>query len=267
MFNKVLILLPCILGLTACATPAERFTDVAEDYGFYRFTVNSGTFGHQFYLNNGSNLNLNEEVLHVYLDGDGSPWMQRRWINEDPTSKNPMILDLMRQDRATSILLGRPCYHGFSKSPGCHFKYWTSHRYSNEVVISMAQALKNWLEKNSFKRIVLIGFSGGGTLAVLIAPHIANVQTVVTLAANLDVDAWSRHHGYSPLTESLNPAEFSLTADLRQIHIAGLNDRIVPAEIIKSYTAKQANATYLAYAGYDHHCCWAKAWQSILSKF
>ena len=267
MFNKVLILLSCILELTACATPAAHFAKVADDYGFYELTVNSGTFNHRFYIKTNPSLSLNKEVLHVYLDGDGSPWNRQRWLNEDPTSRSPMILELMRQDQTTSIFLGRPCYHGFSKSPACHFKYWTSHRYSNEVVISMAQALKNWLEKKPFKRIVLIGYSGGGTLAVLMAPHIANVQTVVTLAANLDVAEWSRYHGYSPLTESLNPATFSLSADIKQVHIAGLKDHIVPAQIIKSYTDRQVNATYLAYTNYDHHCCWVKAWKSILSKF
>ena len=267
MFNKVLILLLCILELTACATPTAHFANVAEDYGFHGFTVNSDVFDHQFYLNTTPNLSLNKEVLHVYLDGDGSPWNRQRWLNEDPTSRNPMILELMHQDRVSSIFLGRPCYHGFNKSPPCHFKYWTSHRYSNEVVTSMVQALKKWLEKNSFKRVVLIGYSGGGTLAVLMAPHIANVQTIVTLAANLDVAEWSRYHGYSPLTESLNPAALSLNTDIKQIHIAGLKDQIVPAQIIKSYTDKQVNATYLAYADYDHHCCWVKTWQSILSKF
>ena len=267
MFIKIYILLFSIVELTACATPSEHFSKIADAYGFYQFTVSSETFKHQFYSNTNPNLTLNREALHVYLDGDGSPWHREHWINEDPTSRNPMILELMHQDQAPSIFLGRPCYHGFSKSPPCDFKYWTSHRYSSEVVTSMVQALKNWLKKHSFNHITLIGYSGGGTLAVLIAPHIANVQTVVTLAANLDVDAWSRYHGYSPLSESLNPATISLPLELKQIHIAGLNDDIVPAQIIKSYADKQENALYLAYPDFGHHCCWTETWRSILEKF
>ena len=268
MSTKIIILLLCVLELTACATPAEHFAEVAKRSGFYGFTLNSGTFSHQFYSNTRPNPKLTGEVLHVYLDGDGSPWKQHRWVNDDPTSRNPMILELMQQDKSTSVFLGRPCYHGFSHSSTCHYKHWTSHRYSNEVVNSMAQALQLWLKKNSFKHLVLIGYSGGGTLAVLMAPHITNVQTVVTLAANLDVEAWSRYHGYNPLTESLNPATFSaLNPQIKQIHLSGLKDTNVPAQIIESYADRQANALYLAYADYDHHCCWTRVWKSILSKF
>ncbi|MGR9044145.1 MAG: alpha/beta fold hydrolase [Gammaproteobacteria bacterium] len=264
--RELIVLFSCV-GLTACATPSENFSKIATAYGFYRFTVSTETFEHQFYSNTDPTFVSKREVLHVYLDGDGSPWHRQRWLNDDPTSRNPMILDLMRQDRTPSILLGRPCYHGFSQSTSCHSKYWTSHRYSDEVVNSMAQALNNWLKNHSFSRIVLIGYSGGGTLGVLIAPHIANARTVVTLAANLDVEAWSLYHGYSPLKESLNPATLSLNNDLKQIHIAGSEDSIVPAQIIKSYADKQVNALFLSYDGYDHRCCWTETWRSILEKF
>ncbi|MGR9051879.1 MAG: alpha/beta fold hydrolase [Gammaproteobacteria bacterium] len=203
----------------------------------------------------------------MYLDGDGSPWSHRRWLNEDPTSRNPLILELMHLDPNPSLLLGRPCYHGLSKIPPCTYKYWTSQRYSEEVVASMTRALQIWLKKHTFNEIVLIGFSGGGTLAVLMAPRFDNVRTVVTVAANLDVEAWSRYHGYSPLTDSLNPAELPPLKNIKQIHIAGLDDEVVPAEIIKAYANKQTDAAYWPFEGYSHKCCWAKAWKAILTKF
>jgi dienelactone hydrolase len=122
----------------------------------------------------------------------------------------------------------------------------------------MVKVLKLWLNKHSFKQVVLIGYSGSGTLAVLMAPYVPEVKTIVTVATNLDVEAWSRYHGYKPLPDSLNPAWIVLNANLRQIHIAGLDDNIVPAQIIKFYVEKQVNALYLPYAHYDHHCCWVK---------
>jgi pimeloyl-ACP methyl ester carboxylesterase len=254
----------CFLGLAGCATPSERFASAAANFGFHGFSLNSGIFDHQFYTNAKVTQEINGQVLHVYLDGDGTPWEKRQWIADDPTSRNSLILELMRQDKAAAILLGRPCYQGLNKTSTCHYKYWTSHRYSKKVVDSMAQVLKLWLNKHSFKQVVLIGYSGGGTLAVLMAPYIPEVKTIVTLAANLDVEAWSRYHGYNPLPESLNPAGIALNANLRQIHIAGLEDNIVPARIIKSYVDRQVNALYLPYANFDHHCCWVKEWASIL---
>ena len=265
--KQLFVSILCFLGLAGCTTPSEHFATVAADFGFYGFSLNSGIFDHQFYTNAKATQDINEDALHVYLDGDGTPWENHQWIADDPTSRNTMILELMRQDKAATIFLGRPCYQGLNKTSACHYKYWTSHRYSKQVVGSMVQVLKLWLNKHPFKQVVLIGYSGGGTLAVLMAPYVPEVKIIVTLAANLDVEAWSRYHGYNPLPESLNPACIVLNANLRQIHIAGLEDNIVPAQIIKSYAEKQVNALYLPYAHFDHHCCWVKEWASILRFF
>ncbi len=262
--KKLLVAIVCFLGLAGCATPSEQFAGVATNFGFYGFSLNSGIFEHQFYTNIKVTQAINEDVLHVYLDGDGTPWEHNQWIADDPTSKNPMILELMRQDKATALFLGRPCYQGLNNTANCHPKYWTSHRYSKEVVASMVQVLKLWLNKHSFKQVVLIGYSGGGTLAVLMTPHLPEVKTIVTVAANLDVEVWSQYHDYQPLSDSLNPAGLVLNANVRQIHLAGLEDNVVPAQIIKSYADKQANALYLPYAHFDHHCCWVKEWAAIL---
>jgi hypothetical protein len=250
--------------LAGCATPSERFANTAADFGFQGLSLNSGLFDHQFYTNAKATQDIKEETLHVYLDGDGTPWEDHQWIADDPTSRKAMILELMRQDNSAAIFLGRPCYQGLNKTSSCHYKYWTSHRYSQKVVRSMVQVLELWLHEHSFKKVVLIGYSGGGTLAVLMAPYVPEIQTIVTIAANLDVEAWSQYHGYNPLPESLNPSATILNANLRQVHIAGLDDNNVPAQIIKTYAERQVDALYLPYAHFDHHCCWVKEWASIL---
>ncbi len=253
--------------LTACATPSEHFAAVAKASGFTGVSLNTGQFDHQLYMNAQALQHVNSNRLHVYLDGDGMPWEQHRWISDDPTSRNPIILELMQQDKQPSIFVGRPCYQGFNKTSVCNSKYWTSHRYSRDVVNSMVLALKQWLKQNSYKQIVLIGFSGGGTLALLIASEIEVIKTVVTVAGNLDTEAWSDFHHYLPLSESLNPEKLSFNASLKQIHLAGLEDNTVPASLIKSFADKQTNATFIAYPHFDHHCCWVNEWPAILSLF
>jgi pimeloyl-ACP methyl ester carboxylesterase len=254
-----------IVLLTACATPSERFAQAADDFGFARYTVTSGKFDHFLSVNPGFYAAPGSGELHVYLDGDGTPWERHRWIADDPTSRNPMILEWMKEDKGAAVFLGRPCYHGFSQTPGCHYKYWTSHRYSETVVSSMAAALKQWLLNRPFKRIILIGYSGGGTLAMLMTRYLAGVDTVVTVAANLEVDAWSRFHGYGPLKDSLDPGAVNFDSRIRQIHLAGLKDEIVPADIIESFSHKQQNAKYMSFAEYDHRCCWSQGWNHILA--
>ncbi|NOT11203.1 MAG: hypothetical protein HOP23_05125 [Methylococcaceae bacterium] len=257
----------CLLLVTACATPSKQFAKVAINSGFADFSINTGHFTHQLYINERARHPSPAGVVHVYLDGDGTPWEQQRWISDDPTSRNPIILELMRQDNKPSLLLGRPCYHGFNKETACHHKYWTSHRYAKEIVSSMVIALKRWVTLHPCQHIVLIGFSGGGALAVLMANLDPNIQSVVTVAANLDTNAWATYHHYQALSGSLNPAKLTLNTQLQQIHLAGLKDKVVPASLIKGFADKQVNVRYIAYPHFDHHCCWVKEWPTILSLF
>ena len=70
----------------------------------------------------------------------------------------------------------------------------------------MAAALSDILQRRPYQGLVLIGYSGGGVLAMLLAEQFPATQAVVTVAGNLDTDAWAIEHGYSPLRGSLNPA-------------------------------------------------------------
>ena len=73
------------------------------------------------------------------------------------------------------------------------------------------------------RSVVLIGYSGGGVLAVLIAPQVPG-SAVVTIAANLDVEAWARWHQYTPLSGSLNPATQPPLDALHEWHLVGDRD-------------------------------------------
>lgn len=257
-----LTILLLILCLSGCATPSQHFDRVADELGFSSEIVSTTQFKHQIY----SARNLMEvKTLHVYLDGDGTPWERNRWVAYDPTARNPLILKLMVQDNTPAILLGRPCYYGLNQNSGCDSKYWTSHRYSEDVINSMALALNTWLAKHDYNNVVLIGYSGGGSIAVLIADRIQNIKKVVTLAANLNVRRWGEFHGYSELKSSLNPAdEGELNQKIKQFHFAGENDQVVPAFIIKNYAKSQIHANYYELSGSDHACCWEEEWKKIL---
>ncbi|WP_349431438.1 hypothetical protein Q9L42_016600 [Methylomarinum sp. Ch1-1] len=208
-----------------------------------------------------------QDNLHIYIDGDGTPWMRGRWPTSDPTARNPMILKILQADPSPAILLGRPCYHGLGESNACDVRYWTSHRYAQAVVDSMKTALRRWAAKTSHPKLTLIGFSGGGVLSVLMSYDLKEVETLITVAANLDVAAWSRQHNYRPLPQSLNPVDSPpLPARIRQIHFAGLRDQNVPAAIIKHYSERQHSAQFHPLPEFDHHCCWAENWSDLLKE-
>src|SRR5262245_36969268 len=138
----------------------------------------------------------------------------------------------MALDPAPSVYLGRPCYHGLAASPGCESALWTASRYSPAVIDSMAGALRRILRTGGYNRVAWFGHSGGGALAVLLAPRFAETTDVVTIAANLEIDAWADLHGYARLAGSVNPArEPPLAPAIRQRHYVGADDRRVPADV------------------------------------
>ena len=73
-----------------------------------------------------------------------------------------------------------------------HDRLWTSARYGDEAVASMAAALRPDLAMESgYDRVVWVGHSGGGALAMLLAERVPETTAVVTIAADLDTEAWA----------------------------------------------------------------------------
>jgi pimeloyl-ACP methyl ester carboxylesterase len=202
--------------------------------------------------------------LHVYLEGDGTPWLAGV-PSGDPTPRRPLALVLMAADPAPSLYLGRPCYHGLGEGAACPPALWTSARYSEAVVASMAAAMRRLVAGEGVEEIIWFGYSGGGSLAVLLAPRLPQSIAVVTVAANLDIDAWADLHGDLRLTGSLNPAhEPPLPARIVQIHYVGGRDHLVPAEIVRRGATGSARVVVMPRFG--HVCCWETAWSRILGE-
>ena len=201
-------------------------------------------------------------VLHVYIEGDGRPWLSRRMVAADPTPRRAMMLKLMKMDSTQSLYLGRPCYFQ-TEDNNCNALWWTQLRYSKRVVESMNAALDLHLAVS--QQVVLIGHSGGATLAMLMAEKRNDVVAVVTLAGNLDVNAWAEQHGYSPLQGSLNPADSSpLRQEIKQLHYLGTHDRTISKAIIEPVVERQFQAQLTMVEGADHRCCWEENWPKVL---
>jgi pimeloyl-ACP methyl ester carboxylesterase len=214
-------------------------------------------------------LQASPEELHIYFSGDGTPWLHRTQISRDPTPREPLEVRLMFEDPTPSIYIGRPCYVGLAQAPGCSASLWTDARYSDAVVTSMTAAVNAILATYpAVRHVVLIGYSGGGVLAMLVADRVARVDLVVTIAANLDIDAWTALHGYSPLSASINPAEIpSWRVGLRQIHLVGEKDRNVPPQLVHEFAANVPDAQVREFAGFDHRCCWTDVWPQLATTF
>ena len=262
---RISILCALLPVLAGCAS-STRFNLAAERHNLVREDIVRGDLPVVVYRDQ----NIpHSSSIHFYFDGDGQPWVGGKRIAEDPTTRSKLILDLMAADPAANILIGRPCYYmkAHSRPASCNTSLWTSHRYSKRIVAVMREVIIEQIQKYRPQEIVLIGYSGGGTIAALIASELEDADVLITIAANLNVDLWSELHGYTPLARSLNEHNFpSLPKQLRQIHFVGSEDSNVPRPILQSIVDKQSNAKIIERVGYTHECCWPKDWASTLVK-
>jgi hypothetical protein len=253
----MVIFLMLLLLLVGCTENPAR--ELAEQHHFAAQTVSGGRFMHQLYLNHREG-----HTLHIYIEGDGQSWRTTRQVSWNPGPGKPLMLGLMAQDTAPSIYLGRPCYHQLH-DPACGPIWWTDRRYAEEVVNSMSRVLD--AVAGDYRNVVLFGHSGGGTLAMLLAARCEYVSAVVTLAGNLDVEAWAAYHGYTPLQGSLNPrAEPPLQSEITQLHLLGENDAVITQSMLAGALVQQPAAEIRTIPRADHSCCWSQLWPSILSE-
>ena len=205
----------------------------------------------------------------VYIEGDGNAWRSRSRVSRDPTPDDPVALRLALRDPAPGVLyLARPCqYVGREFIAGCDPSLWTTGRYSPDVIEAMDRAItdsKPTLED----RLTLVGYSGGGVIASLVASRRLDVDELVTVAAPLDTAAWTNHHRVSSLKGSLNPSERQpVNRKTREFHFHGEQDLIVPPGLIERYRQKTslANVHFHTVSQFDHQCCWVRDWQNLLS--
>ena len=203
--------------------------------------------------------------LIVFLEGDGQPWVGGVIPAEDPTTRDPLALKLLMRTPGTTAYIGRPCYQD-ARAARCTSDLWTQGRYSPIVVETMRAAIKQTADSLRASEIVLVGYSGGGVLAVLLAERLENVAGVVTVAANLDIDAWTSHHRYLPLTQSLNPARSEQSHDWPEVHLTGTRDEVVPSALNASYFERFPRAQQWKLEQRGHVCCWIDEWESLWPK-
>lgn len=247
-----------------CATPTDRVDAFAAGHGWTREIREGSGFRHVV-ISNGVRGDFDR--LHVYIEGDGSPYLDRWTVSPDPTPRRPVMLDLMALDAAPSVYVGRPCYLGLARDPPCVPADWTVERYGERVVASLTRIIERLRVERGAVALELYGHSGGGTLAVLVAHRLPEVVRVVTLAGNLDIEAWTSYHRYTPLSGSLNPVRVGrLPATIRQQHLAGSADRSVPEWLIRQSAPRLGNGTVEVLRSVSHTTGWREHWRAVLGQ-
>jgi pimeloyl-ACP methyl ester carboxylesterase len=210
-------------------------------------------------------------TLTVYIEGDGLAYVTPTERSMDPTPTDPVALRLALSHPGDGPVayLARPCQYPDRQRPrNCRDDYWSSARYAPEVVNSVNAALDQLKARTrSADRLVLVGFSGGGALAALLAERRSDVVGLVTVAANLDLAQWVSVKKLTPLYASLDPADQAgRLSDLPQVHFIGSEDAVVERSVLRAFLSQMrgdARVQTIEVAGQTHGCCWADAWAGL----
>ncbi|MBF0297027.1 MAG: alpha/beta hydrolase [Magnetococcales bacterium] len=206
--------------------------------------------------------------LTVYIEGDGFAYETLYRASADPTPRTQLVLRLAAlQQEGNVAYLARPCmyFEPDRPFPECRTPlWWTLGRFSEEVVAAMNLAIDDLKKRAVAEKLHLVGYSGGGAIAALIAARRTDVASLRTLAGNLDHEAFTSFHKVTPLEKSLNPVQVApKLARLPQIHFVGTKDDIVPGLVVQSFVKAVGEGRCVRVVeeqGVTHHDGWGDFW-------
>lgn len=258
------VLLACLIIMTtSCSSPATRLNHYAVSQDLKKIVFSNQYIPLIAYTN--ITLHNNIDTVYIYLEGDGRPWDRGRWPASDPNTRASVMLPLLATTTKPSLYLARPCYGWVTLPTLCEPTWWTSGRYSQQVLDLLNDAINQHKLSHKVKRYVIAGHSGGGALAMLLAAKRKDIAAVITLAGNIDHPAWTRYFGYLPLTGSLAPpSSDSFDNTQYHIHLVAGQDKVIPAPLIQKALSRYPTAHSSYYPDFTHQCCWKTVWPNII---
>lgn len=200
-------------------------------------------------------------TLRVYIEDDGSKALESQ-RSTNPTPKGLMLVNLALNDPAPSAYLARPCQYVWSER--CISTEWTERRFSSSVITSYQEALEFLKGIHHNQTFELVGYGGGGTVALLLAATRTDVIRVQTLGGNLTPTAWSRLHQMPLLKGSVDPIQFAKKLQIiPQRHLVGKTDQEVPRVIAETFmlALPEADCLSVTLVDADHIQGWDEVWK------
>ena len=235
MTGKVLAIASALLAIALGGCVLDRdgtADDLARPVRLTRRIVPTGDFALTAFVR----IDAPGRPVTVYIEGDGLGYREHDLPSLDPTPARPVGLALAAADRSANVVyLARPCqYTPSAMNPRCDVPYWTLKRFAPEIITAISRAIDQVVGRGA--RIDLVGYSGGGAVAVLVAARRQDVASIRTVAGNLDTEEVNRTHKVDPMPASLNPIEFAAqVASIPQIHFSGGADETIPTAIAERF--------------------------------
>nr|WP_213881386.1 alpha/beta fold hydrolase [Pseudomonas sp. dw_358] len=261
-------MLAALLSLTACAGVPEHAVrqqtadSLARQAGWQPVSLGTRTFNLAAWASPSRGA-----LLTVYIEGDGLAWITAQSPSDDPTPLDPVGLRMaVAQPTGAVAYLARPCQYSGLSDARCQQGYWTGERFSEPVITASNDAIDQLKQRVGARRVLLVGYSGGGAVATLLAQRRHDVVALVTVAGNVDPVGWTHLHRVTPLAGSLDPmAARERLTHLPQWHFVGSRDSNMPASLAQGFVQGQPAARVVVVDGFEHHCCWARDWPKLVA--
>lgn len=264
--SNILLIILVSTTLHGCKTITydRNPASIGELYNFQKVLVKGGDFWITTYQ---KITNIHKPYV-FYIEGDGAAFNGKYRVSRNPTPRRQMLIKLAAMDdRPNVVYIGRPCqYTPPHLNPKCNMQYWTDKRLSDDSVQSMNDVINKINNRNKFS---LVGFSGGGGIAVLIAARNYMTKDIITISGNLDHVAFTTHHNVTPMIGSLNPIDYTKqVSHIPQLHISGGKDTIIPPFIADKFVQKASNSCVKQqiFKDISHNHGWNKVWEYVFSQ-
>ncbi len=259
-----LITLIIIFFLASCnslETRANLALEISRKGNFKNFVFNAKNYQ----IFSAQRLINKNQIINIYIEGDGRSWIDRDTISSNPTPVVPFALNLANLDTDNNVIyLARPCQYAFNQK--CNESVWTSHQFSKSVLMSYMEVLDTIKEQNNNDKFNLIAYSGGATIALMLGANREDIHSIRTIAGNLNHNELSRITKTSPLTNSIAAKEFIFkTEKIPQIHYYGGKDKVIPEKIYLDFSdnfVKKNCINIRKIDSLDHYMGWDSFWKN-----
>jgi hypothetical protein len=194
----------------------------------------------------------NGKDANIYIENDGA------------TPSDPTALRMAAADLSPNVIwIGRACqFSGMTdEAAPCPDAYLNEKRFTPEVLDAMNRVLDDVKARHGINTINLIGYGGGGSMAVLLAAWRDDVSSLRTVAAKLD----------QTLQDSLNPRDIApRIAAIPQYHFIGGLDADVTPSVLRTFVAAIPKGKQKCLSGGVVHdvgsdADWVEQWPKLLS--
>lgn len=230
--KKVYLQILCVIFfMTGCST-----ITVPPEYQYEEIQTNA------FKLASWQKITDISAPYKFYIEGDGYSFNRYGRPTRNPTPRGVTMREIAFGDYSPNVIyLARPCQ--FVDDDYCEQKFWTTARFSPEVIASSKEVIKRVIQ-NDKTELILIGYSGGAQVAGLVAvtsPEL-KVKKLITIAGNLDHHSWTSKKQLTPLADSMDLNDYlGEYTKIPQKHYVAENDVIVPPEITKEFLGDSEN--------------------------